>query len=570
MTMGEKIMNIYRRMSADAAVMLWLGVWWVCNLVQAAGSELANDEAYYWMFAEHLDWGYFDHPPFTALLVWLGGLFSGGELGVRLFFTLLQPLYLYIFWTLIRPQKATCGDAALFCVISAATLMLQLYGFIAVPDGPLMMTAALFLLTFKWFLERRAWSWLWLGVAMALMAYAKYHGALVVLFCLAVNPKAFLRPQLYLAGLVAGVLLVPHLMWQYDHDWASFVYHLAARNSQFKPGYVTDFIANMLVVFNPLYVPLYVQAWRKTRPQSGLHRALKFLPVAFIGFFLLSAFRGYVQPQWVIVAVFGLTYVLFDYARRHPRTRRYVMRAGGVVIVLMAVVRLEMIFNPLGLRFEVFDNPESYGRIAEIAEGRPVIFRTHYAQAAKYRFYTGGETYCQPNVRYRTHQWQFREDDRHYAGQEVIIETSPESLKDSTLHAHREVLANGREFVWMKDPCFVPVREVDICFEGLPDVVKRGDKFTLQLTVKNPYDHAVEIGRDARAVVTWKHGRFYVEESPVELMLSVPAHGECSAEVEVSVPEDLETGKGFDVGISLTRKGYVNWFNGKAHRVEVL
>ena len=33
--------------------------------------------------------------------------------------------------------------------------MLQLYGFIAVPDGPLMMTTALFLLTFKWFSENR-------------------------------------------------------------------------------------------------------------------------------------------------------------------------------------------------------------------------------------------------------------------------------------------------------------------------------------------------------------------------------------------------------------------------------
>lgn len=66
--------------------------------------------------------------------------------------------------------------------------MLQLYGFIAVPDGPLMMTTALFLLTFKWFSENRRCAWLWMGVAMALMAYSKYHGALVVLFALAAPP----------------------------------------------------------------------------------------------------------------------------------------------------------------------------------------------------------------------------------------------------------------------------------------------------------------------------------------------------------------------------------------------
>ena len=186
--MKASLKKTYASLGADGLVALWLGVWWVCNLLQAGFSELANDEAYYHMFAENLAWGYFDHPPMTALLVWLGEHLFGGELGVRFFFTVLQPLYLYILWRIIRPADADRRDAALFVVLSAATLMLQLYGFIAVPDGPLMMTTALFLLTFKWFSENRRCAWLWMGVAMALMAYSKYHGALVVLFALAATP----------------------------------------------------------------------------------------------------------------------------------------------------------------------------------------------------------------------------------------------------------------------------------------------------------------------------------------------------------------------------------------------
>lgn len=141
----------YASLGADKLVLLWLGVWWIANLVQAGFTELANDEAYYHMFAERLAWGYFDHPPVTALLVWAGERLFGGELGVRFFFTVLQPLYLWILWRLIRPADAGRCDAGLFVVLSAATLMLQLYGFIAVPDGPLMFTTALFLLTFRWF-----------------------------------------------------------------------------------------------------------------------------------------------------------------------------------------------------------------------------------------------------------------------------------------------------------------------------------------------------------------------------------------------------------------------------------
>ena len=559
----------YASLGADRLVLLWLGVWWIANLVQAGFTELANDEAYYHMFAERLAWGYFDHPPVTALLVWAGERLFGGELGVRFFFTVLQPLYLWILWRLIRPADAGRRDAALFVVVSAATLMLQLYGFIAVPDGPLMFTTALFLLTFKWFSENRRRAWLWMGIAMALMAYSKYHGALVVLFALAANPRQLLRPALYSSGAVALLLLVPHLVWQYEHDWASFAYHLSGRNSVFRPGYVVEFLANVLVVFNPFFVPLYVQAWRKVKPQTPVGRALKLLPVAFIVFFMLSSLRGYVQPQWVIVSCFGLVCVLFAYARRHPRTRRYVMRAGGVTVGLIVLVRLVMIFNPLGIRFEVFNNPESYAAIAAEADGRPVVFRYGYAVAAKYAFYTGGEAYCQPNIRYRTHQWQFRDDDSQFIGREVLVECPDGTVSDSTRQVRTLTMANGRSFTWFVDPAFHPVRLVDIAFTGLPGRVAAGETLRLELRIRNPYPYAIRVGADdTQLVMLWKHGRFRVDEFPTGETFTIPADSELTRGVTFTVLPQL-AGETFDVGFALRREGYMNWFNGKSVPTEV-
>ena len=559
----------YASLGADRLVLLWLGVWWIANLVQAGFTELANDEAYYHMFAERLAWGYFDHPPVTALLVWAGERLFGGELGVRFFFTVLQPLYLWILWRLIRPADAGRRDAALFVVVSAATLMLQLYGFIAVPDGPLMFTTALFLLTFKWFSENRRRAWLWMGIAMALMAYSKYHGALVVLFALAANPRQLLRPALYSSGAVALLLLVPHLVWQYEHDWASFAYHLSGRNSVFRPGYVVEFLANVLVVFNPFFVPLYVQAWRKVKPQTPVGRALKLLPVAFIVCFVLSSLRGYVQPQWVIVSCFGLVCVLFAYARRHPRTRRYVMRAGGVTVGLIVLVRLVMIFNPLGIRFEVFNNPESYAAIAAEADGRPVVFRYGYAVAAKYAFYTGGEAYCQPNIRYRTHQWQFRDDDSQFIGREVLVECPDGTVSDSTRQVRTLTMANGRSFTWFVDPAFHPVRLVDIAFTGLPGRVAAGETLRLELRIRNPYPYAIRVGADdTQLVMLWKHGRFRVDEFPTGETFTIPADSELTRGVTFTVLPQL-AGETFDVGFALRREGYTNWFNGKSVPTEV-
>ncbi|WP_281525234.1 ArnT family glycosyltransferase [Alistipes dispar] len=569
--MKESLKRSFASLGADGLVALWLGVWWCANLIEAGCTELANDEAYYHMFAQRLAWGYFDHPPVTALLVWLGERLFGGELGVRFFFTVLQPLYLWALWRLVRPADAVRRDATLFVMLSASTLLLQLYGFIAVPDGPLLASSAVFLWTFRNFSEGRRLAWLWMGAAIALMAYSKYHGALVLLFALAANPRLFARSALYASGAVAAVLLVPHLVWQYHHDWASFIYHLSARNSVFRPGYVVEFLANMLVVFNPFLVPIYVQAWRKTRPQSAVGRALKLLPAAFIGFFLLSSLRGYVQPQWVIVSVFGLIYVAFAYVRRHPRTRRYAMAAGGATLLLVAAVRVEMIFNPLGLRFEVFDNSESYGAIAAEAQGRPVVFRHGYAVAAKYAFYTGGEAYCQPNIRYRTHQWQFRDDDSRFAGREVLVECPPPGIADTTGRVRTVRLANGRSFTWFVDPDFRPVRKVGVTIGGMPRRVAAGDTLRLRLRFSNPYDYAIRVGMEPQGVrlsMLWKHGRFRVEEFPLEDRFTIPAGGEVSHEVIFPVPQRL-SGAQFEAGFALCREGYTNWFNGKPVRTEV-
>ena len=55
------------------------GVWVVTAAVlfraAAAGTApLIDDEAYYWLWAQRLDWGYLDHPPLIAWLCICGSL----------------------------------------------------------------------------------------------------------------------------------------------------------------------------------------------------------------------------------------------------------------------------------------------------------------------------------------------------------------------------------------------------------------------------------------------------------------------------------------------------------------
>lgn len=556
--------------TADSYVLGALLLWWLVNLWQAAFTELAHDEAYYYMFAARPDWGYFDHPPMTAWLI-AAGRFLGGEIGVRFFFTLAQPLYLWILWRIIRPAEADCHDACLFVVLSAALPILELYGFLAVPDVPLLLTAALFLLCFKRFAEHDTWlDTLLLGISMALMAYSKYHGALVVLFSVAVNPRLLLRPRLYLGGIITLLLILPHLFWQDANGWVSFSYHLHDRNGVFRFSNITEHLLNTVAVFNPLLFPLYFMAWKHVKPQNAVERALYWLPILFFLFFTVSTFKGRVQPQWLIVAAFGLIFVLFRYLSQQDRTarvRKYAMTVGWITIALALLMRIEMVWNPLHIRFEIFDNRPSFESVATVADGRPVVFGGSYAIASKYIFYTGGEAYCQPDFFYRTSQWQFRDDDTRFIGKD-ILSGSLEKAGGEPLKENEVLLANGRKFVYTPVDDFQPVRLVEMTYAGGDTLLHRGDTLRCTLTFVNPYPYDITVGgEDAELLflLSAKKLRFAL---PVDLSLLLPAASSAVATVTVPVPDDIPC-KTYDSGFALHRRPLAFWYNSSRRKVEI-
>jgi hypothetical protein len=547
--------------------LLWLllGSWWAVNLLQAAFTQLANDEAYYFIFSLRPAWGYFDHPPLTAWLVWLGTyIFGTGELGVRFFPVLLQPLYLWMFWRAIRPAQPDRGDVALYAVICAAVPILQLYGIVAVPDGPLMFSVALFLLCYKRFTGRETvGNALLLGFSIALMAYAKYHGALVVFFTLLSNPRLLLRWRAWAAVAFAGALMIPHLRWQAQNDWVSMGYHLTGRNRVFSFDYISSYLLNLLAVFNPLFWSIYVRAWIASRSRGTLERAVCFIGAGLFVFFLLSSIRGYVQPQWTIAAAFMLVMLLFGYARRHPRTRRYIVRAGAVTVALVALFRIEMIFNPLNIRFEIFDNEESYGAIAARAAGRPVIFNGNYAIAAKYIYYTGQEAYCQPDLYYRSSQWQLTDYDTRMAGREVLAQVWRRGGPDMEL-------ANGMAFNYEAVKDFRPVRLVGVTpAEPFPAEVSPGEEFDLKVVISNPYPHDIRISPDSISLnIVWgvqKLRDFHETTLPVDTL--VGARGELPLTLRVVAPRSERE---YDVGFTLRNPPVGHWYNSPRWKVKLV
>src|SRR3989344_5655404 len=98
---------------------------------------------------------------------------------------------------------------------------------------------------------------LFLGLIIALLFYAKYHGVLLVFFTLLATPKLLLRKSFYLVALAALVSFFPHMLWQYEHNFSTLRYHFIERpSSSFSLKRSLEFIGLQIVLAGVLVGPL--------------------------------------------------------------------------------------------------------------------------------------------------------------------------------------------------------------------------------------------------------------------------------------------------------------------------
>ena len=143
----------------------------ILNVVQGGTTELLPDEAYYWVYSQYLDWGFFDHPPLVAVWIVLSDFLFTNELSVRFFSSISFSLLIYLVWiTIDHPLKKKF--TWLFIVLVFSTALLNVYGFITTPDTPLLFFFALFLWSYKEYLTKRnTVSYLLLSLAITGMMY---------------------------------------------------------------------------------------------------------------------------------------------------------------------------------------------------------------------------------------------------------------------------------------------------------------------------------------------------------------------------------------------------------------
>ncbi|MEM7103059.1 MAG: glycosyltransferase family 39 protein [Bacteroidota bacterium] len=390
--------------SKNIPVLIILG-WLLLNACQSYFSELIHDESYYWVYAQNLDWGFFDQPPAVAIFIWLGSSVFDNELGVRLVFLLTNAYTLWLIWKMTDQQHPK-----LFFGLAFASMVAHL-GFLAVPDIPLLFFVAIFFYLSRQYLEKDNWLIaITLGIVIAAMGYSKYQGIVILVFALLSNSYLIKRPSFWAMLIIGSLLFFPHLYWQWSNDYPTFRYHLYDRLSEpYSFLFPLNYCLGQLLLFGPIVGVVYAFTVWKFQPKSNFDKMLKWTVYGIFGFFLLMSFRGRIEANWTVAAFVPLLLIAYRVTSESQQLKAVVNKVVLVSIGLILLGRVYLVYDylPEGIiaRDEVHNWDEWAKNIAEVAEDRPVIFNNNYQKASKYEFYARKQAHSANRVNYAGNQY---------------------------------------------------------------------------------------------------------------------------------------------------------------------
>ena len=286
------------------------------QVVYAATADLRTDEAYYWTLSKEYVLSYLDHPPMVAWLVRFGtAIFGDTNFGAR-FGGLLA---MWIAWAILADivrRLTRSRDAVMLAVLMPfAAPEYGLFASRILPDAALIP----FSLAMVWSLVRLTESddgrwWLAAGLFGGLASLSKYTAVFlapaVAAFLLVPPWRArWLRsPWPWLAVIIALLVFSPVLVWNWQHDWASFKFQFirAGADHGVSARTVGDFLGLQLALVGPILFPVVLAgtvmlAWRGYRRQHPAFILIATCALVPFAYFLWKSLSLRIGDTWPLL-----------------------------------------------------------------------------------------------------------------------------------------------------------------------------------------------------------------------------------------------------------------------------
>ena len=293
------------------------------------------DEAHYALYAQHLAWSYFDHPPLVGWIQWPLVTLTSSEGLIRLVPELLWVISCLLVYqvtleihrfiqgrnsgylTSSLPSANTCGLMAVLAIVAAPMPHVLAIGLL--PDTLLApLSLGLMFMALRWLIQDRFTisDWLLTGALLGLAGLSKYTAiftafALLIVFIVARRKPSIGKIGFWLALLLALLLISPVLYWNWLNDWISFKYQIAhGSGGEWLWRRLGTFLGIQIIVFGPLLI-IGSYIFLKDCIHATRFSLLALLGFFFIPFVIFASLSGggglphWTTPAWFCLAPFA-------------------------------------------------------------------------------------------------------------------------------------------------------------------------------------------------------------------------------------------------------------------------
>ncbi|WP_373651357.1 ArnT family glycosyltransferase [Schlesneria sp. DSM 10557] len=387
-------------------------------LVLAAVLPAADDEVYYWTWSKELQWSYYDHPPMTAVLIYLStAVFGDSVFGFRVPACVASAVVVYVIGRLTRCRLLMLG--VLFSPLFTIGAVMM------TPDSPLILFWALYLWWLVELQQRLApeagaegsvpkpvkitWGWWTLGgIILGCGVLSKYTMGLIV-------PATFVSLLLsrrrltdwisgyVYHGVVSAVVASPILIYNIQQGFEPLLFQWkhAAQTTPNALRSMVEFIGVQILLFGTL--PFYLFPWVIKRfltlCQNPRLRACSCLYALPLAFFVYKSTQTRLEGNWALVCFISfwpLAAVWYDSVRAskfwHWSTASAFLPPAIAVVVIFIHLVSPLSIVPVKLdrihrQFAVDDATAEVARIIQERGEKIPVFADSYQMTSWLRFH---------------------------------------------------------------------------------------------------------------------------------------------------------------------------------------
>ncbi len=344
--------------AAVVAAMTGLRIAYACLV------DLRTDEAYYWTWSKENVLCFLDHPPMLSWFIRLGTSMFGDTLfGVRFAGILGMAVTQLLLADIVRRMTRDVRAIVLAVLLSEAALYYGLLTAKVAPD----IAVIPFSVAMMWSLVRLAESsnprwWLAAGLFGGLSLLSKFTVVMFVpaIIAFVLVPDWRMRwlksPYLYAAALIALVVFSPVVIWNVQHDWASFRFQLvrATATHEISLRTIGDYIGLQFGLVGFVVLPVVLsgliftalRGYLKREPVAILLSTAVLVPFLYFLWKSLSLRVGDTWPMFMWPAGFAATAINVAMLPREGRPARVIKSSIWWVetAVVSGIITIVLVF----------------------------------------------------------------------------------------------------------------------------------------------------------------------------------------------------------------------------------